>query len=111
MRSMAKRIGKQKAGRNVNLRKQANGKDCIRCGASDAILAHYSGPWQHQFGKGRGIKGNDIAAAELCNDCHVHFDEYRGVTSTDVKERQYQAAQRSDEFLAMCLLTNIRRAA
>jgi len=95
----------------MNLRKAAKGSTCVRCGAPDAVLCHYSGPWQHSFGKGRNIKGHDIAAAELCHQCHVYFDEYKGITSQDEAEKRYQHAQRSDEFLAMCLLTNIRRAA
>lgn len=62
-------------------------------------MAHYSGPWQHRFGKGRGIKGDDIAAAELCMRCHKYFDEYESGNTIE----------RSEEFLALCLLTNIRR--
>lgn len=87
----------------MNLRKQACGKSCVRCNAQDdtVVLCHYSGPWQHRFGKGRGIKGHDIAAAELCMRCHKYFDEYE----------EGSTVERSDEFLAMCLLTNIRRAA
>ena len=65
------------------------------------VLCHYSGPWQHRFGKGRGIKGNDLAAAELCARCHKWFDEYEAGNTVE----------RSEEFLAMCLLTNMRRAA
>jgi hypothetical protein len=74
----------------------------VRCGRDDGttVLAHYAGPWQHRFGKGRGIKGNDIAAAELCYGCHTYFDEYKSGNTVE----------RSEEFLAMCLLTNIRRA-
>lgn len=85
------------------IRKHANGQSCVRCGTCDetVVLCHYSGPWQHRFGKGRGIKGNDLAAAELCGRCHKYFDEYE--TGNTV--------ERSEEFLAMCLLTNIRRAA
>lgn len=83
------------------IRKHANGQSCIRCGRNDrtTVLAHYSGPWQHRFGKGRSIKGHDIAAAELCARCHKYFDEYESGNTIE----------RSDEFLAMCLLTNIRR--
>lgn len=67
------------------------------------VLAHYSGPWQHRLGKGMGIKGNDIAGADLCSKCHVFFDEYRSEVS------EAWIATRSDEFLACCMLTVIRR--
>ena len=84
------------------IRKHAQGQACVRCGRDDGtiVLAHYSGSWQHRFGKGRGIKGSDVAAAELCYGCHVYFDEYKSGNT----------AERSEEFLAMCILTNIRRA-
>lgn len=61
------------------------------------LSCHYSGPWQHRFGKGRSIKGADIAAAEMCHKCHVYFDEYVGI------ETELDRVQRSDEFLAMCV--------
>lgn len=83
------------------LTRAANGQPCIRCGSQDetVVLAHYSGPWQHKFGKGRGIKGDDIAGADLCSTCHSYFDEYKSGNTVE----------RSDEFLACCLLTVIRR--
>jgi hypothetical protein len=83
------------------IRQHAKGQACVRCGREDdtIVLAHYSGPWQFRFGKGRGIKGSDVAAAELCMGCHSFFDEYKSGNTVE----------RSEEFLAMCLLTNIRR--
>jgi len=83
------------------LRKAARAQSCVRCEADDGTInsCHYSGPWQHRFGKGRGIKGDDIAAADLCDKCHRYFDEYESDND----------AARSDEFLAMCILTLIRR--
>lgn len=86
------------------LRRQAQNEDCVRCGNGEegkVVLCHYSGPRQHSFGKGRSIKGHDIAAAFLCNRCHDYFDHYE--TGNTV--------ERSEEFLYLCLLTNIRRAA
>lgn len=87
------------------LTKAANGQSCVRCGADDGtiVLCHYSGPYQHKLGKGRGIKGADIAAADLCSKCHAFFDEYRSEVSEGWK------VARSEEFLAACLLTVIRR--
>lgn len=94
-----------------NLTREANGQPCIRCGKTGAtVSAHYSGPWQHRLGKGRGIKGNDVGAADLCDECHTWFDEYRCVTALiGTEERELQRLQRSEEFLALCLLTVIRR--
>jgi hypothetical protein len=87
------------------LRNAARGQSCVRCGVQDGtvILAHYSGPHQHKFGKGTGIKGHDAAAADLCVDCHRFFDEYRSEVSEGWR------IARSEEFLAACLLTVIRR--
>ena len=85
------------------LRKAAEGTPCLRCGNDDGtvVLCHYSGPWQHKFGKGRGIKGNDLAGAHLCYKCHAFFDEYKSKNIAGMVER-------SEEFLALCLLTVIR---
>ena len=89
------------------LRKAARGQSCVRCGAADdtVVLAHYSGPWQHRFGKGLQIKGADIAGADLCARCHKFFDEYE---SQEGASERWRAA-RSDEFLACCMMTVIRR--
>ena len=83
------------------LREAANGQSCVRCGIQDetVVLAHYSGPWQHRFGKGCRIKGADAAGADLCVKCHKWFDEYEDGNTVE----------RSEEFLACCLLTVIRR--
>lgn len=85
----------------------AKGQSCIRCGVSDdtTVLCHYSGVWQHRFGKGTGIKGHDIAGADLCVRCHKFFDEYE----SQVGASEGWKIARSEEFLAACLLTVIRR--
>jgi hypothetical protein len=85
----------------------ARDQACVRCNAEDGTIVscHYSGPWQHRFGKGRNIKGNDLVAADLCSGCHAYFDEYQGVPVGD----ELAAIKRSDEFQACCLLTVIRR--
>lgn len=85
------------------LTKLANGKDCIRCDSPDAYACHYNGPRQHDYGKGRGIKANDIATAELCSKCDLRFIE--GSTSPDWDTRW----DRSEEFQHLIILTNIRR--
>lgn len=89
------------------LREAAKGQSCVRCGATDdtVVLAHYSGEWQHRFGKGMGIKGHDIAGADLCAGCHKFFDEYESQSGASEGWR----TARSDEFLAACMLTVIRR--
>lgn len=98
------------------LTKAAEGQSCVRCQKEDGttVSCHYSGPYQHRFGKGRAIKGSDEAAADLCLACHCYFDEYRGIPDADGSpEREAEIklarAERSEEFLAMCLLTVIRR--
>lgn len=94
------------------LREAANDETCVRCNAQDGTvcLAHYSGPWQHRFGKGRGIKGEDVAAADLCGRCHQEMDEYQGIDDrADDATKERQRLARSEEFLACCLLTVIRR--
>lgn len=96
------------------IRQHANGQSCVRCGICDGtvVLCHYSGPWQHRFGKGRGIKGDDVGGAELCDTCHRWFDEYKSIDPyADEATKHVQHLERSDEFLAMCVLTIIRRAA
>jgi hypothetical protein len=80
------------------LRNAAEGRTCVRCGAPDAVLAHYSGPRQHAYGKGRGIKGHDAVAAMLCSVCHSWFDEYKDGNTVE----------RSEEFLHYVALTIIR---
>ena len=97
----------------MNLREAANGQSCIKCGAANGttVLCHYSGPFQHRFGKGRAIKGNDAAGADLCDECHKYFDEYKSVTASknDKEAYQLQRVERSEHFLALCMLTVIRR--
>ncbi len=82
------------------LRRVDPDEPCVRCGnVGSTVLAHYSGLRQHSYGKGRGIKGSDLAAALLCGACHDFFDSYK--TPNDW--------ERSEEFLHLCMLTVIRR--
>ena len=77
------------------------GKTCIRCGAPDAYACHYNGTYQHQYGKGRGIKCHDIATADFCHACDQIFTE--GVNPFESMD------ERDAQFLHYITLTNIRR--
>lgn len=75
---------------------------CIRCGKEGETRAcHYNGPRQHDYGKGRGIKANDLATAEFCHDCDQHF--------TEGSSHWSNKWERSEDFLHYIMLTNIRR--
>jgi len=55
------------------------------------------------YGKGRGIKCNDLATAEFCYECDQRFSE----GSIDpIWESKWE---RSEEFLHWIMMTNIRR--
>lgn len=83
--------------------KASNGSTCVRCGGDHAYSCHYNGPRQHDYGKGRGIKANDLATAELCQECDLIFIEGSKVENCANKW------ERSEEFLHLIMLTNIRR--
>jgi len=85
------------------LTKASKGRTCINCGADDAYACHYNGPRQHQYGKGRGIKAHDMATAELCHTCDQMFTE--GSTSPAWANKW----ERSEDFLHLIMMTNIRR--
>lgn len=85
------------------LTKSSKDSTCIRCGALYAFSAHYNGPRQHAYGKGRGIKCNDLVTAEFCYECDQEFTE--GSTST----RWANKWERSEEFHYWIMLTLIRR--
>ena len=93
--------------------KHAKGMSCIRCGANDGTtcLRHYNGIRQAAYGKGRGIKCNDIAGAELCAKCDEIFTE--GVISEyhDMLVARLEITKiiRSEDFLHWCMMTAIRR--
>jgi len=81
----------------------SRGSVCIRCGDTDAYSCHYNGKRQMSYGKGRGIKCNDLATAEFCYECDQRFSE----GSTDpIWESQWE---RSEEFLHWIMMTNLRR--
>ena len=73
---------------------------CVRCEADDGtiVAAHYTGIRQHSYGKGRSLKGSDIAVAFLCCDCHKYFDQ----------PTERKSIERSEEFLHCIMLTLIK---
>lgn len=80
------------------LRDAAQGCTCVRCGGHDAMLCHYTGKRQHDYGKGTATKGHDAIGAHLCNDCHTYFDQYKSANDYE----------RSEEFLHCIALTIMR---
>jgi len=90
--------------RNKKITNAAKGRSCACCGASDGTIvrAHYSGMRQHQYGKGRGIKGHDCIAADLCMKCHAKFDSYEIGKGETALQRDID---HSEQFLHLCFLT------
>lgn len=88
--------------RNKKLRDAARDEPCVACGADDGtvVLAHYTGIRQHSFGKGRSIKGSDIAAAPLCLKCHAFYDQ----------PLERKSIERSEEFLFFIVMHLIQAA-
>ena len=84
----------------------ARDKPCIRCGKiGETCARHYNGFRSHSYGKGRGIKCNDICTAEFCNDCDQFFSE----ANYDIWDNGSKSVERSEEFLHWVAMTNIRR--
>ena len=81
---------------------KSKGSTCIDCGGPDAYACHYNGVRQHSYGKGRGIKCNDLMTADLCYECDQRFTE--GSTL-----KNFSKWDRSEIFLHLIALTNIRR--
>lgn len=77
----------------------AKDQTCVLCGSDHGVVsAHYTGPRQHSYGKGRGVKGSDLITAHLCHDCHKDFD-------TPMSRK---SIEQSEEFLHAVALTIIR---
>ncbi|WP_139121840.1 hypothetical protein [Piscirickettsia litoralis] len=85
--------------------KASNGRACVRCKKLDGttVYAHYTGIRQHSLGKGMAVKCHDCCGADLCSECHAHFDQYRGCDGSEQSRIRL-----SEEFLYYCLLTSIR---
>lgn len=89
------------------LQDHARSHPCIRCGApNDFGLSHYNGYLSYQFGKGRGIKCNDIATADFCFKCDIRYSE----STYNQWEGGSKSIDRSERFQKWIILTNIRRA-
>ena len=79
---------------------------CIRCGKEGETRAcHYTGLWQHQYGKGRGQKCSDLMTAEFCRMCDEFLSEGTTPFGNDIMGK----AMRSDEFHHWIAMTNLRR--
>lgn len=50
--------------------------ECVACGHHQAEVAHYSGKYSDQLGKGISKKAWFHCAAGLCRTCHKFFDNY-----------------------------------
>ncbi len=83
------------------LTKASKGMDCIRCGAPDAYSCHYNGTYQHWYGKGRGIKANDLCTAEFCYNCDQLHSEGRNI--------YHNREEKDAQFLHFIMMTNLRR--
>jgi len=72
-----------------SLRRASQGRPCAHCGREDGttVRAHYTGFRQHAFGKGFGTKGHDLAAADLCHECHAWFDDPEMKIDIDKSEK------------------------
>jgi len=100
-------IGKLEPIRSTKLTQASKGRTCVNCGADDGTIvrAHYSGIRQHQYGKGRGGKGHDVIAADLCASCHFAFDSYQIGHGATKFERDID---HSEQFLHCCVMTLVR---
>lgn len=87
----------------------AKGRQCANCDSLDGVVrAHYTGMRQHQYGKGKGIKGHDCIAADLCEVCHPLFDQMKNETFTGSDTATLKKIDRSEQFLHLCVLTIVR---
>ena len=86
--------------RNKKYTDAAAGQACVRCGVNnDTVVAcHYAGLRQHSYGKGRGMKPDDIVTADLCYECHLYVDN----------PIERKSIERSEEFLH-CIAMTLRR--
>lgn len=85
----------------------ARHEPCIRCGKiGETRACHYNGYRAHQYGKGRGIKCDDLMTAEFCQACDDLFSEKNYPQWLGGSK----SINRSEEFLHWIALSNIRRA-
>lgn len=93
--------------RSKKLTNASRDRSCVCCEGNDGsiVRCHYSGLRQHAFGKGRGIKGHDLIAADLCQSCHKKLDSYEVAEGETKFQRQID---HSEQFLFYCFLTTVR---
>ena len=60
------------------------------------VRAHYTGEYQHLFGKGTGQKCDDHCAAYLCHACHLEADD---------PSVEWPEGSKSELFMLYALLT------
>lgn len=90
------------------LTEHARHMPCIRCGKEGETRAcHFNGFRQHSYGKGRGIKCNDMVTAEFCQGCDDLFSEKNYAAWTGGSK----SIERSEEFQHWVIMTIIRRQA
>ena len=92
----------------------AKGQTCVRCNkplAETVVAAHLTGLRAQEFGKGKGIKAQDIMTADLCDECHEMMDKYlTGDNYSDTHPEKYvRKLSHSEAFLTYILRTIVRR--
>lgn len=76
---------------------------CACCGLEGATqAAHYQGLRSHFYGRGKGIKANDLYLAPLCISCHNDFDNY---DCSEMETRTMRQIDHSEQFQHMILKT------
>jgi hypothetical protein len=85
----------------------ANGESCVNCGVRDGtvVAAHYTGLRQQQYGKGTGVKADDLFTASLCAACHSAFDQMK---MSQLKDSYLRKIDQSERF-QHCVLMTIKR--
>lgn len=95
-------------------RDAAKGQPCMNCHRvfETVVLAHYSGQRQHAFGKGRGIKGNDKAAAPQCMECHATGPFAEGYIAPGFEDapREVRKMAKSEEQLYQIVMWHMAEA-
>jgi len=89
------------------LLRASQGRTCSYCEKQcpTVVRAHYTGLRQHAYGKGRGIKGSDLASADLCQSCHSDFDNLRIGEGKTLYEKK---VDQSEQFLH-CIMVTLHR--
>lgn len=93
--------------RDKKLTSASRDRACSCCEKRDGtvVRCHYSGMRQHTYGKGRGIKCHDLAAADLCIECHAKFDNYEMGQGDTKLQRDID---QSEQFLHCVMVTLVQ---